>query len=157
MTMTKPVRMLGTTIILVAVPLAWGVAQTQSPATPTPQPSAPPSVVKPETAPQAQNQAQKEVLPPTGSSQSKTAMPNASTLAGLTVLSSDGTKLGDVKSVKAGVDGKATAILLKTGGFLGFGGHMVAIPADKFTRAGDTVRVSMTADEVSKLPTVTTH
>ena len=45
-----------------------------------------------------------------------------------------------------------TAIEIKVGGFLGFGGHMVAIPDGKFSRVGDTVQVNMTADEVNKLP-----
>jgi sporulation protein YlmC with PRC-barrel domain len=151
MTIIKPARMLGTTAVLVAVPLAWAVAQTQSPA--PPQPSTPPSVVTPETN---TPQAQKEIMPPTGSSQSKTAVPaSSSSLLGLTVLSADGSKLGNVLTAKAAPDGKATAIVLKTGGFLGFGGHMVTIPAGKFTRIGDTVKVSMTADEVSKLPSTT--
>jgi hypothetical protein len=147
--MMKSARMLGTTAVLVAVPLAWGVAQTQSPA--PPQTNPPPSVVKPETN---TPQAQKEVMPQTGSSQSKTAA-TASSLIGLPALSSDGTKLGNILSVKASADGKVSAIVLRTGGFLGFGGHMVAIPEGKFTRMGDTVQVSMTADDVSKLPATT--
>jgi len=41
---------------------------------------------------------------------------------------------------------------VKVGGFLGFGGHMVALPDGKFNRVGDTVEVNMMADEVQKLP-----
>jgi hypothetical protein len=48
--------------------------------------------------------------------------------------------------------GHKTAVGLKVGGFLGFGGRMVAIPDDKFNHIGDTVQVNMTADEVNKLP-----
>jgi len=73
-------------------------------------------------------------------------------LVGLAVISSEGSKLGNVRSVRTGPDGMATAILLKTGGFLGFGGRIVAIPANKFTRNGDSVHVGMTAEEVSQLP-----
>ena len=70
---------------------------------------------------------------------------------GLTAKSSDGTNLGIVQSVIMEPVGK-TAIGIKVGGFLGFGGHMVAIPDGKFTRVGDIVQVSMTADEVNQLP-----
>jgi hypothetical protein len=67
-------------------------------------------------------------------------------------VASDGTKLGAVQSVKPKADGKGAAIILKAGGFLGFGGHLVAIPEGKFTRSGDSVQVGMTAEQVSKLP-----
>jgi PRC-barrel domain len=70
---------------------------------------------------------------------------------GLAAKSSDGTDLGKVQSVIM-LAGRTTAIGLKVGGFLGFGGHMVAIPDDKFNHIGDTVQVNMTADEVNKLP-----
>jgi hypothetical protein len=73
-------------------------------------------------------------------------------LIGLVVFSSDGSKLGSVQSVATNPDGKATAIHLKTGGFLGLGGKLVAIPDGKFTKTGDRVQLSMTADEVNKLP-----
>ena len=73
-------------------------------------------------------------------------------LVGLAVFSSDGNKLGAVHSVASGPDGNVTAIYLKTGGFLGFGGKVVAIPQGKFTHTADTIQVSMTADEVNKLP-----
>ena len=73
-------------------------------------------------------------------------------MIGLSIIASDGTKLGSVRSVAAGPDGKATAIYLKTGGFLGFGGKIVAIPDGKFTRSTEAILVSMTADEVNNLP-----
>jgi hypothetical protein len=50
-----------------------------------------------------------------------------------------------------------SAIGLKVGGFLGFGGHMVAIPDGKFNRIGDTVQVNMTTDEVNRLPRAKTQ
>jgi sporulation protein YlmC with PRC-barrel domain len=73
-------------------------------------------------------------------------------LIGLAVFSADGTKLGNVQSVATNPDGKATAIHLKTGGFLGIGTKLVAIPDGKFTKTGDRVQLSMTSDEVGKLP-----
>jgi hypothetical protein len=75
-------------------------------------------------------------------------------LIGLAVFSADGTKLGAVNSVASGADGKVTAIHIKTGTFLGFGGKLVAIPDGKFTRKGENVQLGMTAEEVSALPEV---
>jgi hypothetical protein len=69
---------------------------------------------------------------------------------GLSAKSSDGHNLGTVQNV-TGPGGK-TGIGVKVGGFLGFGGHLVQIPDGKFNRAGDTLQVNMTADEVNKLP-----
>ena len=50
--------------------------------------------------------------------------------------------------------GKVKAIHIETGGFLGIGGKLVAIPEGKYTRSGDNVQLGMTADAVSKLPEV---
>ena len=84
--------------------------------------------------------------------ETKAAAPAATgNLVGLAVKSSDGTNLGTVRSVMT-EPGGTTAIEIKVGGFLGFGGHMVAIPDGRFNRVGDTVQVNMTADEVNKLP-----
>ena len=59
-----------------------------------------------------------------------------------------------MRGVNTAPDGKVTAIHIKTGGFLGFGGKMVAIPEGKFTQKGDNIQLGLTADEVSKLPEV---
>jgi hypothetical protein len=134
-------RMGGAAAALFAISLASAMAQTQPV---PPQTSPPPTEVTPKAAvPQPQ-------AAPLPSSNAKTVPDRL--LVGLQALSSDGSKLGSILGVKADAEGKTTAIVLKTGGFLGFGGHMVAVPQGKFTRTGDTVQVSMTADEVSKLP-----
>jgi hypothetical protein len=70
---------------------------------------------------------------------------------GFVAKSSDGINLGEVQSVIM-LPGRKTAVGLKVGSFLGFGGHIVAIPDDKFNRIGDTVQVNMTADAVNNLP-----
>ena len=85
---------------------------------------------------------------------SVTAPGKISPLVGLTVFSADGNKMGTVHSVSAGPDGKATAIRIKTGGFLGFGAKLVAIPEGRFTQSGSNIQLALTADEVSKLPEV---
>jgi hypothetical protein len=140
MTVITPARMLGTAALLVAVPFASAMAQTQAP---VPSPTSPPEIVKPQTTPSEQRQA----LPP---AKSGVVAPNSS-LVGLAVMSSDGRKLGSVQNVSTGPDGK-TVIFLKTGSFLGFGGRVVAIPEGKFTRSGEFIQLGMTAEEVSKLP-----
>jgi hypothetical protein len=66
----------------------------------------------------------------------------------------DGSKVGDVRAVKTTPDGKVTALHVRSGGFLGFGGKIVEIPEGKFTRNGDHLELTFTADEVSKLPGV---
>ena len=148
MTVLKPVRLLGTAAILATIPLLSAIAQTQSP--PPSDTSAPPAVTKPEAVTPP---AQREAMPPTSPNQKTVAAPTTvAPTAGLAVLTSDGSKLGSIRSVKAGPDGKVSAIYLKTGGFLGFGGKIVAIPDGKFTRKGDTIQLSMSADEVGKLP-----
>jgi hypothetical protein len=133
MTVTKPARMLGAAAVLMAVPLAAAMAQTQPP---SPSQTSPPEIVR---------------SPATSPEQSSAKSNAYSSLAGLAVMSSDGHKLGTVQSTGTGPDGKVK-ILLKTGGFLGFGGHVVAIPEGKFTRNGEALQLSMTAEEVSKLP-----
>ena len=141
--MSKPAR-IGTAAVLVAMPLVTAIAQTQSP---PPSPQSPPAAMKPETSqPPAASQTATPVP-----NEKKTAAAAATDLVGLAAKSSDGTNLGAIHSVVTGPGGKVT-VGVKVGGFLGFGGHMVAIPDDKFNRIGDTVQVNMTADEINKLP-----
>ena len=97
---------------------------------------------------------EKPAIAPRSGDKAATAPAKVNPLIGLAVFSSDGSKLGSVHSVSAEPDGKVKAIRLKTGGFLGIGGKLVAVPDGKFTRAGDNIQLGMTADEVSKLPEV---
>jgi hypothetical protein len=134
---------LGVAALLISLPLASAAAQTAPSTTPgpaTPAPSSPPAA-KPAPAPAPGD---KSAMTPK----------KADSMVGLAVFTSDGTKLSTVHSVSTAPDGKVTAIRLKTGGFLGFGGKLVAIPEGKFARTGDTIRLALTADEVSKLPEV---
>ena len=70
---------------------------------------------------------------------------------GMVVLSSDGKRVGTVESFDGTQDGRKV-VNVATSGFLGFGTRLVAIPEGKFRMAGTVVRVTFTADEVSKLP-----
>jgi hypothetical protein len=80
--------------------------------------------------------------------------PELNPLIGLAVFASDGTKVVTIDSVDGEPDGRITAINVRTGGFLGFGTKVVAVPEGKFERTGSSVRVALTAEELSKLPAI---
>jgi PRC-barrel domain len=142
----RTLRWFGAAAVLAAVPVLSALAQTQSPA--APEAVTPPAATKPD----AMSPAQRPTTPSAVPEMTAKTPSSGNALVGLAVFSSDGNKLGAVHSVASGPDGNVTAIYLKTGGFLGFGGKIVAIPLGKFTRAADIIQVSMTADEVSRLP-----
>ncbi|HJZ29845.1 MAG TPA: PRC-barrel domain-containing protein [Hyphomicrobiaceae bacterium] len=154
MTMLSRMRLIGAAAVVSSAAALSAVAQTQAPAT---TPPATPPAAKPEPAPTPPSGS---AMKPSDSTRSPTttdkqsAAPQKNPMIGLSVFSSDGSKLGSVQSVDAGPDGKVKAIRLKTGGFLGFGGKLVEIPDGKFTKSGDNVQLGMSADEVSKLPEV---
>ena len=142
-------RVLGAAALLSVSALA--AAAQQSPPLEPSTPAEKPPMAKPEPAPQTAPtpSPQKPATPPS-SSQAKPAHP----LMGLTAISIDGSKIGDVRQVKTTPDGKVTALHIKSGGFLGFGGKIVEIPESKFTQKGDNIQLSLTAEDVSKLPEV---
>jgi hypothetical protein len=138
--MSNTARIIGTTAVLMVMPLATALAQTQSPPA---SPQSPPAA----TVPQA--------TPPATSPERKFAAPSdTADLAGLTAKSSDGMNLGTVYGATMDPGGKVTRIALRVGGFLGFGAHMVILPEGSFRRVNDTLQVNMTRDDVNKLPRV---
>jgi sporulation protein YlmC with PRC-barrel domain len=143
MPMHKRARMLGAAAVIAGVPFAALAQSTDQtlPLTPDrPAATEPTKPTDPMTTPRTvDKQATRTEVNP---------------LIGLAVFSSDGSKLGNVQRVSSEPDGKVKAIHIKTGGFLGFGGKIVAIPEGKFTKAGDNVQLGLTAEEVSKLPEV---
>jgi hypothetical protein len=144
-----PIRLLSAAALLSVSALA---AAQQAPA---PEPSPPaekPPMAKPEPAPQTAPtpMPQKPATQPS-SSQSK---PARHPLMGLTAVSADGSKIGDVRAVNTSSDGKVTALHIHSGGFLGFGGRIVEIPAGKFSQQGNSIQLTLTAEEVSQLPRV---
>jgi sporulation protein YlmC with PRC-barrel domain len=78
--------------------------------------------------------------------------PNA--LVGLPVFSSDGYRIGRVEAVNVQPDGTVRAINVRSGGFLGIGSRLVSIPAGTFSRAGQHVKVGLSAEEIGKLPSI---
>lgn len=146
----KPLRLLSAVALVSASTLA--MAQT-SPSTPSAPPAEKPPMNKPEPAPAPAPQTAPAPAPqapakPTAAKNEKHPM------VGQNALSSDGSKMGDVRAVKTGPDGKVTAIRIKVGGFLGFGGKFVEVPSSKFTQKGDTIQLGYTSDELSNLPEV---
>jgi hypothetical protein len=145
----KPLRMLGAATLLSASALA-AMAQTTPPAPSSP-PAEKPPMAKPETAPAPQT----APTPAPQTSPKVTTAPGAAhPMVGRNALTSDGNKAGDVRAVKTAPDGKVTAIQLKVGGFLGFGGKIVEVPDGKFTQKGDTIQLGYTSDELSNLPEI---
>jgi sporulation protein YlmC with PRC-barrel domain len=125
------------------------LAQSQ-PSLPSQTPAIPSSGMKPDARrPQAipAQSSQRPITQPTAPSGAK-----VNTLLGLTVFSADGNRMGVVHSVNAEPDGNVKAIHVRTGGFLGFGGKLVAIPEGKFRKVGDIIELQLTAEEVGKLP-----
>jgi PRC-barrel domain protein len=143
----KLFRLVGAVVVLAATPWLPAVAQTQAPSPPSP--SAPPPNGRPEQMPKAPVATQ-----PGTAEKSATAPGTANPLIRMAVVSSDGSKVGTVHSVSTGPDGSVKSLHIRTGGFLGFGARLVAIPEGRFTRNGDKIQLGMTADEVSKLPEV---
>jgi hypothetical protein len=93
-------------------------------------------------------QPQPDSVPPAIASAPKVAAPQP----GMSVFSSDNTKVGTVETVDGTPDGRITAVNVTTGGFLGFGVKVVPIPEGKFALVGQIIRVEMTEDEIRRLP-----
>lgn len=143
----KPLRLLGAATFLSVSALAAMAQSTTEPSSPPAEkpPMAKPDTTAPQTAPTPAPQTSPKV----------TTAPNAAhPMVGKNTLSSEGNKVSDVRAVKTGPDGKVTAIQIKVGGFLGFGGKIVEVPDGKFTQKGDTIQLGYTSDELSKLPEV---
>jgi hypothetical protein len=141
----KPPRVLCAVALLSF--FALSAAAQQAPGSEPSPPAEKPPLAKPESTP-TPSPDKPATLPK--SSESKSTSP----LIGLAAISSDGSKIGEVRAVRATPDGKVTALHVKSGGFLGIGGRTVEIPEGKFSPKGDSVRLTLTAEEVSKLPAV---
>lgn len=75
-------------------------------------------------------------------------------LLGLDVFSQDQNRVGSVEKVINSARGEVQAIVIKTGGFLGFGGKLVSITHDRIGMRERYVQVALSAEEVSRLPEV---
>ena len=128
---------------------AWPLiaAAQQSPPLQSP-PTGAPALPKADPAPQ--------VAPPPAKAPGvkPSEAPAGQGLVGLNVFSADGTRVGEVQSVDTGPNGDIVALHVRTGGFLGFGGKVVAVPEGRFMRSGQSVRLDFDADQIDSLPTV---
>src|SRR5262245_56626636 len=107
--------------------------------TPAPPAEAPPA---PRTEPAPGGPPPTAKPPAVKPSEAPAAVPEQS-LVGLDVFSSDGTRVGDVRATSTGPGGEIVALHVRTGGFLGFGGRVVAIPQGRFTRSGKSIRLEL--------------
>jgi hypothetical protein len=144
--------------VLIALPLAASAQQT--PAEPGPRPApgaAPPEKVAPPRPGSGSDMAPPSSKAPAVKPADAPAAPGTPVgqdLVGLNVFSSDGTRVGEVRAVNTGANGDIVALHIRTGGFLGFGGRIVAIPQGKFIRSGQSVRLDLDSEEVTGLPEV---
>ena len=82
------------------------------------------------------------------------AAPAGPLTIGASVIGADGKEIGKINRVSAGPSGEITEIHVNTSGTAGLTGAIVAIPASKIASGGDKVKLSLTSDEVGKLPKV---
>lgn len=106
---------------------------------------------QPATAPPATTEAA-PTRPDTTSPGTSADQADSNTLLGREVFSQDQTRMGKVEKVMSASDGHVQAILIRTGGFLGFGAKMVSIPQGRFSLRGLNVQLELTSDEVQQLP-----
>ena len=147
--------------ILIALPLTASAQQTPTEPGPRPVPgAAPPEKVAPPRSGSGPDMAPPSSKAPAVKPAEAPAAPVApgtpvgQDLVGLNVFSSDGTRVGEVRAVNTGANGDIVALHIRTGGFLGFGGRIVAIPQGKFIRSGQSVRLDLDSEEVTGLPEV---
>jgi hypothetical protein len=151
MTRWQTQRVLYILAILAMLPLAASAQQT--PSEPAPGASPPEKFAPPRTEPDPDT-APPAPKPPAVKPSETPAAPTARDLVGLNVFSSDGTRVGEVRAVNTGPSGDIVALHIRTGGFLGFGGRIVAIPQGKFIRSGQSIRLDLDSDAVTGLPEV---
>ena len=74
-------------------------------------------------------------------------------LTGMDVYGSDGKEIGDVDTVLADSAGKAQAVTVDVGGFLGVGTREVVLPISKLTKGPekDRLNTALTKAEIEKL------
>jgi sporulation protein YlmC with PRC-barrel domain len=89
---------------------------------------------------------------PTNAAPHKEGQWRASKLVGLNVYNDSNEKIGDVDDVVLGKSGKADAVVLAVGGFLGMGERYVRVPFEKLKWIGEPVRTSSGA--TAERPTV---
>ena len=70
---------------------------------------------------------------------------------GAPVYASDGHEVGEVVDVSMSDDGEIDAVRVKTGAFLGFGEHVLALPKDDFTVLRGAVVLDLPAEAIETM------
>jgi pyruvate dehydrogenase E2 component (dihydrolipoamide acetyltransferase) len=111
--------------------------------------AAPAADAAPEAAAEAAPVSQPAVPAPEKAAAAPAAAPKAGDLAlGAIVVGADGKEVGKVNRVRTGASGAVSEIHVMTSGKQG----IVAVPGDRIASGGANVKLSLTSDEVSKLP-----
>jgi sporulation protein YlmC with PRC-barrel domain len=76
-------------------------------------------------------------------------------LSGLNVYNSNNEKIGDIKELIAGKDGKVDLVVIGVGGFLGMGEHNVAMKWDQVKFVDQPVQSSTTSSNTGTRPNTT--
>lgn len=127
-----------------AAPETAAAAQAQDAATEAPAPAA-------EAAPEAvPAPAATPAVAPIAPAKAAAMLKAADLSLGTPVVGADGKAVGKINRVRSGASGAVTEIHVMTNGKQG----VVAVPGDKIASGGANVKLSLTADEVSKLPAI---
>jgi len=135
-------RSLGLALVAAALGVAPALAQQQNNAapppnapantTPAPGTSMAPNATTPPRAPMASNESTAaNTKGPSGSLQKSNDEWRTSKLVGATVFDSNGDSLGTINDLLTNDSGKITQAVISTGGVLGIGGKLVAVPFDQ--------------------------
>jgi len=109
----------------------------------------------PNTTPPAQSQsvapAPSASAPSTGSfmTEMRAGLWRASKLNGVNVYNAQNEKIGDINDVLIDQQGKAQAVVIGVGGFLGMGEHDVAIPFEQVKFSDDPIRTASSSSSSS--------
>jgi sporulation protein YlmC with PRC-barrel domain len=79
----------------------------------------------------------------------------ASKLSGVNVYNEQNEKIGDISDVILDKSGKASAVIIGVGGFLGLGEHLVSVPYDKVKWVNEPVRSTTASSTTSDRPAST--
>jgi sporulation protein YlmC with PRC-barrel domain len=79
----------------------------------------------------------------------------ASKLSGVDVYNEQNEKIGDISDVILDKSGKASAVIIGVGGFLGMGEHLVSVPFEKIKWVNEPVRSTTASNNTSDRPATT--
>ena len=145
----RPMRLVFLSLSVLSLGLEGAIAQSSAPEqpkaavpNPTPSPAAQSAPVPPTATPPAS--------PPVPAAPAASSL-NPKDLQGLDVFASGGQQLGKVTKVTTLPDGKVKDVEVQSGGFLGMFKTTYLVPAEKVTKKGGRIELSMTSDQAKSL------